>query len=72
MLRYYNKIYPSPVWSPYTKQDINKVKKVQCLSARFIMGDYLSYSSLSNMIARDSQFAKPRTSQIQCQYYPLL
>ena len=42
--------YASPVWSPYTKKDINKVERVQCLSARFIMGDYSSYSSVSNMI----------------------
>ena len=33
------------MWSPYTKQDINKVERVQCQSARFIMGDYSSYSS---------------------------
>ena len=42
--------YASPVWSPYTKQDINKVERVQRQSAKFIMGDYSSYSSVSNMI----------------------
>ena len=42
--------YASPVWSPYTKQDINKVERVQRQSARFIMGVYSSYSSVSNMI----------------------
>ena len=50
MLHHYDKTHPSPVWSPYTKQDINKVERVQCQSARFIMGDYSSYSSVSNMI----------------------
>ena len=42
--------YASAVWSPYTKQDINKVERVQRQSARFIMGNYSSYSSVSNMI----------------------
>ena len=42
--------YASPVWSPYTKQDINKVERVQHQSAIFIMGDYSSYRSVSNMI----------------------
>ena len=37
-------------WSPYTKQDINKVERVQLQSARFVMGDYSSYSNVSNMI----------------------
>ena len=33
-----------------TKKDINKVERVQRQSARFIMGNYSSYSSVSNMI----------------------
>ena len=44
--------YASPVWSPYTKQDINRLEKVQCQSARFIMGGYSSYSSVSDMLKR--------------------
>ena len=45
--------YASPVWSraPYTKQDMyQKLERVQCQSARFIIGDYSSYSSVSNML----------------------
>ena len=44
--------YASPVWSPYTTQDINRLEKVQRQSARFIMGDYSSYSSVSDMLKR--------------------
>ena len=43
--------YASPVWSLYTKQDINRLEKVR-QSARFIMGDYSSYSSVSDMLKR--------------------
>ena len=46
--------YASPVWSPYTKQDINRLEKVQHQSARFIMGDHLSYSSVSDMLKDSS------------------
>ena len=44
--------YASPVWSPYTKQDINRLEKVQRQSARFIMRDYSSCSSVSDMLKR--------------------
>ena len=44
--------YASRVWSPYTKQDINILEKVQRQSARFIMGDYSSCSSVSDMLKR--------------------
>ena len=47
MIRY---ILEHAVWSPYTKLDINKVERVQLQSAKFIMGDYLSCSSVSDMI----------------------
>ena len=32
--------YGSIVWSPYLRQDVDKLEKVQRLSARFITGDY--------------------------------
>ena len=44
--------YASPVWSPYTKQDIYRLEKVQRQSAWFIVGDYSSYSSVSDMLKR--------------------
>ena len=44
--------YASPVWSPYTKQDIYRLERVQRQSARFIMVDYSSYSSVSDMLKR--------------------
>ena len=42
--------YASPVWSPYYNQDITRLEKVQCQSARFIMGDYSLYSCVSDML----------------------
>ena len=60
--------YASPLWSPYTKQDVNGLEKVQRQSARFIMGDYSLYRSFSDIL----EIAKPRTSQIKCQHHPPL
>ena len=60
--------YASSLWSPYTKQDINRLEKVQCQSARFIMGDYSLYSSFPDIL----EIVKPRTLQIKCQHHPPL
>ena len=42
--------YANPVWSPHTTQDINKLEQVQRQSARFIMGDFSRFSSVTNML----------------------
>jgi len=43
--------YASPVWSPYTRKDIEQLEQVQRQSARFIMADYSHFSSFSNMLS---------------------
>jgi len=42
--------YANPIWLPYTKTDINKLKRVQRQSARFNMADFLRFSSITNML----------------------
>ena len=42
--------YGSPVWSPYTQANINKVKAAQRRAARWVTNDYASYSSVTQMI----------------------
>ena len=42
--------YASPVWSPYTQTNINKVEKVQRRAARWVSNDYSSYSSVTQML----------------------
>ena len=39
--------YASVVWSPYTKDNINKIEKVQ----RWVLNDYSSYSSVTDMLS---------------------
>ena len=40
----------SPVWSPYTQANINKVEAVHRRAARWVTNDYSSYSSVTQMI----------------------
>ena len=37
--------YASPVWSPYKKQNINKIEQVQCRASRLILGHEVDYKS---------------------------
>ena len=43
--------YASVVWSPYTKDNINKFEKVQRRAARWVSNDYSSYSSVTDMLS---------------------
>ena len=43
--------YASVVWSPYTKDNINKIEKVQRRAARWVTNDYSSYSSVTDMLS---------------------
>ena len=43
--------YASAVWSPYTKENINKIEKVQRRAARWVSNDYSSYSSITDMLS---------------------
>ena len=43
--------YASPVWSPYTKENINKIEKVQRRAARWVSNGYSSYSSVTDMLS---------------------
>jgi len=42
--------YASPVWSPHTRRDIEKLEQVQRQSARFIIGDFSRFSSVTSML----------------------
>ena len=44
-------MYASPVWSPYTQANINKVEDVQRRAARCVTNDYSSFSSVTQMIS---------------------
>ena len=41
----------SAVWSPYTKENVNKSEKVQRRSARWVSNDYYTYSSVTDMLS---------------------
>ena len=43
--------YALAVWSPYTKENINKIEKVQRRAARWVTNDYSSYSSVTDMLS---------------------
>ena len=43
--------YASVVWSPYTKDNINKIEKVQRRAARWVLNDYSSYSSVTDTLS---------------------
>ena len=43
--------HASAVWSPYTKENINKLEKVQRRAARWVSNDYSSYSSVTDMLS---------------------
>ena len=42
--------YASPVWDPYTASNIDQLERVQRRAARFVVGDYKTTSSTSQMI----------------------
>ena len=52
--------YASVVWSPYTKDNINKIEKVQRRAARWVTNDYSSYSSVTDIYAEQPWMAIPR------------
>ena len=43
--------YASSVWSPYTKENIEKIEMVQRRAARWVANDYSPYSSVSNILS---------------------
>ena len=44
--------YAAPVWDPHIKDDISKIVMVQRRTARWVLGDYLPYSSGSDMLEK--------------------
>ena len=42
--------YASPVWSPHTKQNINKIEMTQRRAARWVKRNYSPYESVSYML----------------------
>ena len=43
--------YASAVWSPCTKENINKIEKVQRMAAIWVSNDYSLYSSVTDMLS---------------------
>ena len=43
--------YGSAVWSPYTKENKDKIEMVQRRAARWVSDDYLTYSSVTEMMS---------------------
>ena len=43
--------YASAVWSPNTKENINKIERVQRRAARWVSNGYSSYSSVTDMLS---------------------
>ena len=43
--------YASSVWSPYTKENINKIEMLQRRAARWVCNDYSPYSSVTDMLS---------------------
>ena len=43
--------YASPVWSPRTNRDVNKIEQVQQNAARFVKNDYNPYTSTSGLVS---------------------
>ena len=43
--------YAATVWAPYTQRNISKLESIQRRAARFVMGDFSTYSSVTNMLA---------------------
>lgn len=44
--------YASPVWSPYTKKNIHKIEMVQRRAARWTVGNYSTYASVTDMLSQ--------------------
>ena len=42
--------YSSPVWSPYTKSNIHRIEMVQRRAARWTLGRFSPYDSVSSML----------------------
>ena len=42
--------YASTVWDPHTNVNITKLEPVQRRAARFCLGDYSCYSSVTSML----------------------
>ena len=42
--------YASSVWDPYTNVNIQKLESVRRRAARFCLGDYSRYSSVTSML----------------------
>ena len=64
--------YANPVWSSHTKTDINKLRRIQRQSARFIMADFSHFSSVTNMLIDLKIPSLEHHRQYSSSYYPLL
>jgi len=42
--------YASVIWSPHTQKDINMIERCQRQAARFVMNNYSSYASVTQML----------------------
>ena len=44
--------YAAPVWDPHHQDDILKIEMVQRRAARWVLGDYSPYSSVTDMLGK--------------------
>ena len=42
--------YAAVIWSPHTQRDINMIKRSQRQAARFVMNNFSSYTSVTQML----------------------
>ena len=66
--------YTSAVWNPYTKENINKIEKVQRRAARWVSNDYSSYSSVTDMLSnlRRQSLENRRTDKRLAMFYKIV
>ena len=63
--------YASCVWSPHTASNIHRLERVQRRSARYVMGDYSWYNSVTpmlNTLGWESLEARRAKSQVTMLY----
>ena len=60
--------YASPVWSPHTNRDMNKIEQVQKNAAGFVKDDYNPYTSSSGLVS-SLRVGSPKNTVVFWQKY---
>ena len=66
--------YSSPVWSPYTKPNIHRIEMVQRRAARWTLGRFSLYDSVSSMLGELGwrSLKDRRTNARLCLFYEIV